>query len=118
MGSWRLATITMAITKSARNRRGEVVPVDLSVLTRWQIIDNLRRSLLPPVYFAILLLAAFTVLPGSPLIWLGIVLATLFLPVIKQILSGKSAGFIIQKVLVCLLRNWANDDHFLFRQYY
>lgn len=66
------------------NRRGTLEPVDLSALTRWQMIDNLRRSLLPPALFAVLLLG-LTVLPGSPWRWLALVLATLFLPVIRQL---------------------------------
>jgi cyclic beta-1,2-glucan synthetase len=65
------------------DRRGALLPVDLSALTRWQMIDNLRRSLLPPVLFLLLLLG-LTVLPGSPWRWLAIMFATLFLPVIRQ----------------------------------
>lgn len=66
------------------DRRGALRPVDLSMLTRWQIIDNLRRSLLPPACFAVLLLAA-SVLPGSPGRWFAVVLVTLLLPVIRQL---------------------------------
>ncbi|MFC4769557.1 GH36-type glycosyl hydrolase domain-containing protein [Effusibacillus consociatus] len=66
------------------DRRGVLVPVDLSALTRWQMIDNLRRSLLPPALFGLLLLG-LTVLPGSPGRWLAIVFAALFLPVIRQL---------------------------------
>ncbi|GAX90385.1 GH36-type glycosyl hydrolase domain-containing protein [Effusibacillus lacus] len=65
------------------DRRGALVPVDLSALTRWQMIDNLRRSLLPPALFMILLLG-ITALPGLPGRWIVIVFATLFLPVILQ----------------------------------
>ncbi|MBF7083236.1 glycosyl transferase family 36 [Desulfallas sp. Bu1-1] len=66
------------------NRRGTLEPVDLPALTRWQMIDNLRRSLLPPVLLAILLLGPI-VLPGSPRHWLALVTATMFLPVIRQL---------------------------------
>lgn len=65
------------------DRRGALIPVDLSALTRWQMIDNLRRSLLPPALF-ILLLLSLTALPGFPGRWFVIVFATLFLPVIRQ----------------------------------
>ncbi|BBH22331.1 glycosyl transferase [Paenibacillus baekrokdamisoli] len=66
------------------DRRGAVRPIDLSFLTRWQIIDNLRRSLLPIAYFVLLALA-LTVLPGSPGRWLAIGFATLLIPVIRQL---------------------------------
>ncbi len=66
------------------DRSGKLLPVDLSSITRWQMIDNLRRSLLLPVLFVLLLLG-LTILPGSPWRWLVLVLATLFLPVIRQL---------------------------------
>ncbi|WP_199617509.1 GH36-type glycosyl hydrolase domain-containing protein [Paenibacillus alkalitolerans] len=86
-GDWQLLLWLMP---KVRNRRGELLPVDLSVLTRWQIIDNLRRSLLPPVLFAILLLS-LNVLPGSSAAWIVLVFATWFLPVIRQIAAARSA---------------------------
>lgn len=85
-GDWQLL---LWLLPKAKNRQGEVVPVDLSILTRWQIIDNLRRSLLPPVLFAILILA-MTALPGNPINWFVIVFATLFIPVIRQIFNLKA----------------------------
>ncbi|OOR30642.1 hypothetical protein, partial [Bacillus mycoides] len=80
-GDWQLL---LWLLPRAYNRRGELVPVDLSILTRWQIIDNLRRSLLPPTLFIILLLA-LTVLPGSSFRWFALVFATLFLPLLRQL---------------------------------
>jgi cyclic beta-1,2-glucan synthetase len=68
------------------DRRGTYASVDLSVITRWQMIDNLRRSLLPPALYTLLLLG-LTVLPGNAGRWLVLVLATLFLPLIRQCLS-------------------------------
>ncbi|MCB0186470.1 MAG: hypothetical protein KDE31_19515, partial [Caldilineaceae bacterium] len=41
---------------------------DLTLIDRWKITDNLRRSLLAPALL-LLLLAGWTILPGSPLIW-------------------------------------------------
>ncbi|GAA3334429.1 hypothetical protein GCM10020331_102340 [Ectobacillus funiculus] len=61
-GDWQLL---LWLLPRLNNRRGELAPVDLSVLTRWQIIDNMRRSLLSTTQFITLLLAV-TVLPGSP----------------------------------------------------
>ncbi len=44
------------------------VPNDLAIIDRWKIIDNLRRSLLAASLMA-LLIAGWTVLPGSAWIW-------------------------------------------------
>lgn len=105
-GDWQL--LIWLLPKSS-NRRGELLPVDLSVLTRWQIIDNLRRSLLLPALLTILLLA-ITILPGSPLRWIALIMATLFLPVIRQLFtvstliqSPKSIWNTFAQVLVTLI---------------
>ncbi|EXX88846.1 glycosyl transferase family 36, partial [Paenibacillus darwinianus] len=80
------------------DRRGTIRPVDLSVITRWQMIDNLRRSLLPIAYFALLALG-LTVLPGSPGSWFAVVFATLFIPVIRQIFVMQRTGWHSRRVL-------------------
>lgn len=85
-GDWQLL---LWLFPKAHNRKGELVPVDLSILTRWQIMDNLRRSLYTPALFAILLLSLI-VLPGSPLKWFGIIALTWLLPVIRQLVSFKN----------------------------
>lgn len=91
------------------DRWGTLLPVDLSAVTRWQMIDNLRRSLLLPVLFVLLLLG-LTILPGSPWRWFVIVLATLFLPVIRQLVTIRRPVWrqhglltIVGQVLVILL---------------
>jgi cyclic beta-1,2-glucan synthetase len=80
-GDWQLLPWLLP---RVRDRQGSMQPVDLSVITRWQIIDNLRRSLLPPGLLALLLLG-MGLLPGYAERWLAIVLATLFLPVLRQL---------------------------------
>lgn len=80
-GDWQLLPW---LFRFVRDRRGTHLPVDLSLLTRWQIIDNLRRSLLAPVQFVLLLLA-LTVLPGSAERWFAVVFATLCLPLFRQL---------------------------------
>ncbi|HEX7057266.1 MAG TPA: glucoamylase family protein [Bacilli bacterium] len=85
-GDWQLI---LWLLPKVRNRRGEALPVDLSVLTRWQIIDNLRRSLLPPMLMLAMLLA-LTVLPGPPLRWFALVAATWLLPVFRQLFTIKT----------------------------
>jgi len=80
-GDWQLLPW---LFHRVRDRWGTLLSVDLSPLSRWQMIDNLRRSLLPPALFVILLLG-LTVLPGSPGRWLAFGFATLFLPLIRQL---------------------------------
>ncbi|WP_313998015.1 GH36-type glycosyl hydrolase domain-containing protein [uncultured Paenibacillus sp.] len=80
------------------DRRGTIRPVDLSVISRWQMIDNLRRSLLPIAYFALLALG-LTVLPGSPVSWFAVVFATVFIPVIRQIFVMRRTGWHPRRML-------------------
>ncbi|MDF2925697.1 MAG: glycosyltransferase [Paenibacillaceae bacterium] len=82
-GDWQLLPW---LKRQSRNGQEELVPTDLSLVTRWQIVDNLRRSLLQPVLMATLLLAA-PLLPGSAVRWYTVVLLTLFLPVVRQLLT-------------------------------
>jgi cyclic beta-1,2-glucan synthetase len=64
-GDWQLLPWLLPVvpTESGRGVRNY-----LPALGRWQIMDNLRRSLGPPALFA-LLSAGWLWLPGSPLIW-------------------------------------------------
>lgn len=51
----------------------------LSFLSRWKIFDNLRRSTVE-MALLVLLLAGWTILPGSPLRWTGLVLGLIAAP--------------------------------------
>jgi len=52
----------------------------LPLISRWKIADNLRRSLLAPAQL-LCLIAAWTVLPGSPVLWSVFILFGPMLPV-------------------------------------
>lgn len=80
-GDWQLLPW---LARRVPDRQGKSQPVDLPPLTRWQIIDNLRRSLLLPVLYASLL-AGLTILPGVPERWLAVMLATMWLPWLRQL---------------------------------
>ena len=58
----------------------------LSLIARWKLFDNLRRSLRAPATVA-LLLAGWTVLPGAPAVWTAAALAALAFPVGDQAVS-------------------------------
>jgi len=79
-GDWQLL---LWLLPRVANRRGALTPVDLTALTRWQMIDNLRRSLMPSGLLLIWLLG-WTVLPGRHDVWAGIVLATIGIPLIRH----------------------------------
>jgi cyclic beta-1,2-glucan synthetase len=75
---------------------GSTAPNPLSILDRWKIIDNLRRSLLAPALLG-LLVAGWLGLPGSVLVWILGALFALALPFLTgvvnqsvQLLKGSS----------------------------
>ncbi|MCM2532716.1 hypothetical protein NDK43_10400 [Neobacillus pocheonensis] len=80
-GDWQL--IKWLGTK-CKDRYGESREVALCRLTRWQIIDNLRRSLRAPVFLFVAILGLF-VLPGRSWVWETIVVLTIFLPFLRAI---------------------------------
>ncbi|MBR0346738.1 MAG: cyclic beta 1-2 glucan synthetase, partial [Rudaea sp.] len=80
-GDWQIAAWLFPSVPMADGRR-ERNP--LSWLSRWKIFDNLRRSVLPPALFALLLIA-WLALP-APSAWTAFVLAAVFLPVILDAL--------------------------------
>ncbi|HUR20004.1 MAG TPA: hypothetical protein VMZ90_04295, partial [Vicinamibacterales bacterium] len=67
---------------------------NLPVISRWKILDNLRRSIVPPATL-LLLLAGWTVLPGSPMAWTTMALVTFLFPSVASalaLISGPRAG--------------------------
>ena len=60
---WWLFPFVPSRTGLTRNR--------LPLIARWKILDNLRRSLLPPATLLLLVLG-WTVLPGRPVVWTAV----------------------------------------------
>ena len=58
----------------------------LPLIARWKIFDNLRRSLMAPAIVA-LLVAGWTVLPGSPAIWTAIGVGATAFPLADQLVT-------------------------------
>jgi len=61
-----------------------------SLISRWKILDNLRRSLVAPMLLT-LLVAGWTILPGAHWFWTASVLAVMaaqLLPLVAQMLVG------------------------------
>ena len=62
-GDWQILLWLLPFVPSRRGLKRNTLPL----ISRWKIFDNLRRSLVPPTLLA-LLVAGWTVLPGSPLV--------------------------------------------------
>ena len=87
-GDWQLLPwLLPRVTDADGGRRKN----PLSVVGRWKLFDNLRRSLTPPALLVFLLLA-WTVLPGSPFVWTLIALFVLAFP----IYAPAAHGFLFQ----------------------
>ncbi|MHB0939723.1 MAG: glucoamylase family protein, partial [Armatimonadota bacterium] len=85
-----------------RNAAGERVRNPLTLISRWKILDNLRRSLVAPAVF-ILLAAGLTVLPGGCGLWLGFALLGLACPIMIYVTDD-------------LRTNWSLCMHGAFRR--
>ncbi|HSO75227.1 MAG TPA: carbohydrate-binding protein, partial [Blastocatellia bacterium] len=83
-GDWQIAGWLFPAVRAAGNRR---VRNRLPLLSRWKILDNLRRSLVAPAMF-IWLVTAWTVLPGSSLLWTLAVLAILAFPIYAHVTNA------------------------------
>ena len=55
----------------------------LSYLSKWKILDNMRRSLLP-IALLMTLIMGIVFFPSNMLVWLGLVLLNLFFPIITK----------------------------------
>ncbi len=76
---WLLPTVTDAQGKRTRN--------PLPLISRWKILDNLRRSLVAPSLF-LWLLASWTIFPGSPLLWTLFAVVTIAFPVYLHVTTS------------------------------
>src|SRR5579875_2457205 len=76
-GDWQ---IVRWIFNKVPDESGRLVENPITLISRWKIVDNLRRSLVEPATFA-LLIAGWFWLPGGPKFWTLVTLALLFLPI-------------------------------------
>ncbi|HKP38029.1 MAG TPA: glucoamylase family protein [Pyrinomonadaceae bacterium] len=83
-GDWQIAGwLRRHVSDEHGKKRRNLIPA----ISRWQILDNLRRSLLAPSII-LLLLAGWTILPGGALWWALLVLLTLAFPVYGHVTTG------------------------------
>ncbi|HEY8225756.1 MAG TPA: protein ndvB, partial [Pyrinomonadaceae bacterium] len=83
-GDWQILRWLLPFVVDANRRK---VRNNLPLISRWRILDNLRRSLVAPSMF-LWLLAAWTVFPGSPLWWSLFVIVTIAFPVYLHVTTS------------------------------
>jgi cyclic beta-1,2-glucan synthetase len=76
---WLFPTIPDGNGRKTRNT--------LPLISRWKILDNLRRSLVAPALF-LWLVASCTIFPGPALVWCSFVLLTIAFPVYLHVTTG------------------------------
>src|SRR5205807_656705 len=74
-GDWQ---IVQWLTESVPDESGALVRNPISLVSRWKILDNLRRSLVEPAMFVLLLFGWFVM--GRPLAWTIAAICILFVP--------------------------------------
>ena len=80
-GDWQVA---QWLFSRVPDESGKYVENPIDTISRWKIFDNLRRSLVEPVTFVMLVLGWF-ILPGGALYWTIATLVFLLLPVLVQL---------------------------------
>ena len=81
-GDWQLLPWLFPIVQTENG----IAPNRLSMINRWKIFDNLRRSLVP-ANLVLLLAAGWLFLPGSPLVWTLLVLLPSIFPIAMQLVQ-------------------------------
>ena len=80
-GDWQIA---QWIFNRVPNEENQPVENPISTISRWKILDNLRRSLVEPITFLLLLFGWFF-LTGGPAYWTVATLILLMLPTFVQL---------------------------------
>ena len=81
-GDWQ---VVRWIFNEVPDESRRLVPNPTSLVSRWKIVDNLRRSLMEPATF-FLLVAGWFFLPAGPRFWTLVTLGLLFLPIYFRLL--------------------------------
>ena len=75
---------------------GTWVPNPISLISRWKIFDNLRRSLVEPFTFT-LFVAGWLGLPGGPLYWTAVLFLLLIFPAFVVLGFGLGGALVSDK---------------------
>jgi cyclic beta-1,2-glucan synthetase len=82
-GDWQILWWLFPYVPSREGRVRNRLPL----IARWKILDNLRRSLLPPATLVLLVLG-WTVLPGSAAVWTAAALGGMAVPLVLALLQN------------------------------
>ncbi|MEQ1832909.1 MAG: glucoamylase family protein [Candidatus Eisenbacteria bacterium] len=94
-GDWQILCYLLPLVPT----RHGLVRSRLPLISRWKILDNLRRSLLAPALLA-LLASAWTWLPGGPLMWTLAALAVLAFPLLPPLVHAAAGPRPLQPLRV------------------
>lgn len=83
-GDWQ---VTPWLLPGVQDSHGQIQKNPLPLIERWKILDNLRRSLVP-VFVILLLLAGWTILPGSIIGWTLLALSCALFPFLRSSLTA------------------------------
>jgi cyclic beta-1,2-glucan synthetase len=89
-GDWQIA---QWLSGRVPDESGKLVANPISTISRWKILDNLRRSLVEPITFLLFVLGWF-ILPGGALYWTIAGLVLLLLPVFVQLAFNLGRAFL------------------------
>jgi len=92
-GDWQVA---QWLFSRVPDETGKFVRNPISTISRWKILDNLRRSLVEPATM-VLLVAGWLGLPGGAVYWTLVTLFILFVPPFIQLLFGIGRSFFIEQ---------------------
>jgi cyclic beta-1,2-glucan glucanotransferase len=81
-GDWQILLWLLPIVPGRTGWRRNQLPL----IARWKIFDNLRRSLMAPATVS-LLVAGWTVLPGSPVAWTALGLSAVAFPIGNELVA-------------------------------
>ena len=94
-GDWQ---VVEWLTDTVPNESGARVPNPISLVSRWKIFDNLRRSLVEPATFVLLLCAWFAT--GHPVLWTFAAICILFVPAWVEFLFGLTRAVVGRRIRV------------------
>jgi cyclic beta-1,2-glucan synthetase len=92
-GDWQIAEWLRPMVP---DESGQKVLNPLSMVSRWKIFDNLRRSLVEPALFVLFLLGWFC-LPGGAGAWTLATIAIIFLPALVQLAFDFARAIALRK---------------------
>jgi cyclic beta-1,2-glucan synthetase len=96
-GDWQ---IVEWLRPSVPDESGRQVPNTLSLISQWKILDNLRRSLVEPSMFVLLVLGWFVL--GRPWFWTLAAVALLFLPAWVQFVLELAHAVVLKRTAIAL----------------